>query len=687
MVQHNEMTEVEFLDMKLHQGPLDNWSNRERLALACSVKKSGDQNWVSVSRAIKPYGEPSRPAEWFSQKNCALQYTDMLEKVETPKRKRGEHGELETTQNQIARKLTIERIEELKRLVVEEQKCYKALKKEVEMIKSGQWDDKLKEIWEQKQGSKKETEVVKPSDVPVQQTSPGIKQTDGSVKTKKPHPKPLLIPTKSGEQVKETAPVDSSVPENTQAADNPIVSEDQTTPTKILVTSTDTQDAPTGQGDQKPRPTPPPSPLLSSLLQSQATSLFGLQQIKQEAEQEHAQKAKEMLGGGDNLGIQTPEVTPTPSLPVTPTEIVQPSPSSAAPTLTKLLHLPSVQNKPATLDPLPTSPAEEIPDLIKIEVKKEILDVEEVIETTGILMDITNEVEVETVTPKTESPEKSSVDQPENSAAEDELDLPETPSDTAFGEEPASPASSVSSPMSEGGSREDGGKEEDPKDRDDNSSKQSDVDTSDDETVRESDDTLSLSASQITAPCGGALSESIPNSPLSHCSDTEDEKAYKTWKKSIMLVWRAAATHKYANVFLHPVTEDIAPGYHGIVHKPMDLSTIKKYIENGRLRTTTEFQRDMMLMFTNAVMYNSSNHNVYKMAVVMYEDVMHHIEQYVNTQLMVQSNETKMLRPLRRSEKSESSDKEEELKRKRTSIDTSMEGGKTKKRKTRADDT
>lgn len=58
----------------------------------------------------------------------------------------------------------------------------------------------------------------------------------------------------------------------------------------------------------------------------------------------------------------------------------------------------------------------------------------------------------------------------------------------------------------------------------------------------------------------------------------------------------------------------------------MDLSTIKKNIETGSLRTTVEFQRDMMLMFTNAIMYNASNHNVYKMAKEMYDDVMLHIE-------------------------------------------------------------
>ena len=58
----------------------------------------------------------------------------------------------------------------------------------------------------------------------------------------------------------------------------------------------------------------------------------------------------------------------------------------------------------------------------------------------------------------------------------------------------------------------------------------------------------------------------------------------------------------------------------------MDLSTIKKNVETGIIRTTVDFQRDMMLMFTNAIMYNSSDHNVFKMAKEMYDDVMQHLE-------------------------------------------------------------
>lgn len=60
--------------------------------------------------------------------------------------------------------------------------------------------------------------------------------------------------------------------------------------------------------------------------------------------------------------------------------------------------------------------------------------------------------------------------------------------------------------------------------------------------------------------------------------------------------------------------------------RPMDLSTIKKNIENGLIRSTAEFQRDIMLMFQNAVMYNSSDHDVYHMAVEMQRDVLEQIQ-------------------------------------------------------------
>lgn len=72
----------------------------------------------------------------------------------------------------------------------------------------------------------------------------------------------------------------------------------------------------------------------------------------------------------------------------------------------------------------------------------------------------------------------------------------------------------------------------------------------------------------------------------------------------------------------------------------MDLSAIKKNIESGVIRTTAEFQRDIMLMFQNAVMYNSSDHDVYHMALEMQRDVLEHVQQFLATQLIMQTSET-----------------------------------------------
>jgi bromodomain-containing protein 8 len=70
--------------------PLDEWNTHEQLCLASAVACSGDQNWMSVSRALKGIvnSYSSRPADWFTAKSCAIQYGKLLESVETPKRKK-----------------------------------------------------------------------------------------------------------------------------------------------------------------------------------------------------------------------------------------------------------------------------------------------------------------------------------------------------------------------------------------------------------------------------------------------------------------------------------------------------------------------------------------------------------------------------------------------------------------------
>ncbi|XP_071560017.1 uncharacterized protein Brd8 isoform X3 [Temnothorax nylanderi] len=138
---------------------------------------------------------------------------------------------------------------------------------------------------------------------------------------------------------------------------------------------------------------------------------------------------------------------------------------------------------------------------------------------------------------------------------------------------------------------------------------------------------------------------------------------YRAWKKAVMLVYNRLATHKYASVFLRPITEDQAPGYHSVIFRPMDLSTIKKNIDNGTIRSTMHFQRDVMLMFQNAIMYNKHDTFIFKMAVSMQEECLQHM------QILVQATGEGTFRRETRTAASSSSEAiESSLKRKRSHI-------------------
>ena len=39
-------------EMKVKGGTLDAWSAKEKLALGCSVQRSGDQNWLVISWSL-----------------------------------------------------------------------------------------------------------------------------------------------------------------------------------------------------------------------------------------------------------------------------------------------------------------------------------------------------------------------------------------------------------------------------------------------------------------------------------------------------------------------------------------------------------------------------------------------------------------------------------------------------------
>ncbi|KAL1252810.1 hypothetical protein QQF64_017503 [Cirrhinus molitorella] len=760
---------------KLLLGPTEPWSIREKLCLASSVMKSGDQNWVSVSRAIKPFAEPGRPPDWFSQKHCASQYSELLETTEAPKRKRGEKGEVvETVEDVIVRRLTAERIEELKRLIKDTQEKHRKLKRETELIQAGHLDSKLEELWEEIVRSRKqeeeEAEVKRKATDAAYQARQAVKNTPKrvpSVTVRSPSgacSPSLDFPIGDPSEYTSNTGTGSTVFVPLTELPGPGVVEaslgsllDESTQKKLL-----------GQ-----KITPPPSPLLSELLKK-GSLLPTSPRLAVEGESPSSQ----LTGSHDNQMM-------TSSLPASQA-------ATGAPTLSRLLEagpaqFPSQLSSLATVDSSPSATASAVDtaaplstgsdgapsasvdnkeavlgeeDLVTVSYMAEELDLETVGDIIAIIEEKGDEnaealdaAAVEAALSLCEDtghnlsgtwePNPFRPIGPEPSSTSEDLDphslhllegkregsdmcgsssgcaqgytapcatVPSVPQD------PTPTAGAHSNPESHSALRlehTDEAQDGQPEslhaviksETDEWTQSQSDTRSEDDHVikqhskeVKEEEEAVSDaeegSVSEMKAglegdgveDCGGeedgdgvylsepegeteldppasesedgysmhtasssvqlhTTADSIPSSPASSqfsiCSeDQEAIQAQKIWKKAIMLVWRAAANHRYANVFLQPVTDDIAPGYHSIVHRPMDLSTIKKNIENGLIRTTAEFQRDIMLMFQNAVMYNSSDHDVFHMAVEMQRDVLEQIQQFLATQLIMQTSES-----------------------------------------------
>ncbi|EDV53240.1 bromodomain-containing protein 8 [Drosophila erecta] len=146
--------------LQLSRMPLDTWSKREQLILASAVSCSGDQNWITVSRTLKAIcgnGSSNRPADWFSQKNCAVQYGNLLESVEATKRKKrssessagvSSPATVETPTELLLRRLTEERQAEIKAQMRQDQETYRRIQREIDSLQSDAvTEQELQDMW------------------------------------------------------------------------------------------------------------------------------------------------------------------------------------------------------------------------------------------------------------------------------------------------------------------------------------------------------------------------------------------------------------------------------------------------------------------------------------------------------------------------------------------------------------
>ncbi|XP_028574371.2 bromodomain-containing protein 8 isoform X9 [Podarcis muralis] len=804
----------------LSAGPTEPWSIREKLCLASSVMRSGDQNWVSVSRAIKPFAEPGRPPDWFSQKHCASQYSELLETTETPKRKRGEKGEVvETVEDVIVRKLTAERVEELKKMIKETQEKYRQLKRDAELIQAGHMDHRLEELCNdivvKKRMEEEEAEVKRKatdaayqarqavkntsrrppgimvrspagstspgadyslgdlSQPTLEEASPGVGESDMTVVSGHTSSSGLLLEVGGvlpGLHGGEMQSASTTVPASPAASGAPTLSRlleagpaQFTTslasfsavasepPGKLLpppvesVSQATLVMVPTLQA---PAAVPPAATPESVATVSQPNTCVSMEavpdphtvtvsmdsseismiidSIKKDClgsgasgavgtSKDHSIDGKEDLDlaekmdiavsyTGEELDFETvgdiiaiiedkvddhSEVLDVAAVEAFCDEIEDPQ-SLTDPWEHPLQREHPIQQeheKQSQIPPMAVTVKQERPDCEESEAKgiRDLMSIGDLgteiktepseqgqihlsPEEASALATRTSEapedeetrvaglegsememesskVEMDHGTVKTELPPDDDTSSPHAPSASEDSSQADLHHKYELSESMKEEAQALFENQMKGEEdEEDGASEaaslEEPKEEDQGEGYLSEMDN--EPPVSESDDGFSIHNAPLQSH---TLADSIPSSPASSqfsvCSeDQEAIQAQKIWKKAIMLVWRAAANHRYANVFLQPVTDDIAPGYHSIVQRPMDLSTIKKNIENGLIRTTAEFQRDIMLMFQNAVMYNSSDHDVYHMAVEMQRDVLEQIQQFLATQLIMQTSES-----------------------------------------------
>ncbi|XP_069002555.1 bromodomain-containing protein 8 isoform X5 [Embiotoca jacksoni] len=640
-------------------GPTEPWSVREKLCLATSVMKSGDQNWVSVSRAIKPFAEPGRPPDWFSQKHCASKYSELLETTEAPKRKRGEKGEVvETVEDVIVRRLTAERVDVLKKLIKETQEKHRKLKREAELIQAGHLDSKLQELWveilqKKKLEEEKEAELKRKNTDAAYQARLAAKNTPKRMPSVTMHsPSGCCSPN---QEFSPGDPLDCLTLDFTGSTKS-------ASGTARLLTFTETSgpgnddishglllDDATQKKLLGQKATPPPSPLLSELLKKGSILATN----------------SRLIGEGD---MSAGNMTGTHDLQLAPP--TQPlSQASGAPMLSRLLEAGPTQFSPplgfmvsadsgaplSAATPVPVdsavSASAEVdvmvpsvaPGCQPVSAEDKVSELSEEDMTVSYMGD---ELDLKTVG------DIIAIIEDKETKVEDGI--------SARGAERASRTkvdNELNGPEVSGEEEGDGGEE---------FFSEPDGEIELEPAASESEDGYSLHTASSSLHLH-TTADSIPSSPASSqfsvgSEDLEALQAHKIWKKAIMLVWRAAANHRYANVFLQPVTDEIAPGYHGIVHRPMDLATIKKNIETGLIRTTAEFQRDIMLMFQNAVMYNGLDHDVYHMALEMQRDVLEQIQQFLATQLIMETSESgisaKSLRGRESTRKQDSTDKD-----------------------------
>jgi hypothetical protein len=77
------------------------------------------------------------------------------------------------------------------------------------------------------------------------------------------------------------------------------------------------------------------------------------------------------------------------------------------------------------------------------------------------------------------------------------------------------------------------------------------------------------------------------------------------------------ASFKSSSLFARPPDDATAPDYHTLIRHPTDLTSIRAQLKSGTIQTPLQLQRELLLMYANATMYNKSGSDVSRWAQEM----------------------------------------------------------------------
>ncbi|XP_028158476.1 bromodomain-containing protein 8 isoform X2 [Ostrinia furnacalis] len=724
--------------LQLKRVPLDTWNIREQLCLASAVLRSGDQNWMSVSRALKTVGEPNRPPDWYSQKSCAAQYGAMLEHVETPKRKkRNSEGGVDTPQESILRRLTQERMVEIQKTVAEMNQQHEQIMNEMNEARNpATSEERLRELWANIEAAKRARERENARRAAwLKEREERRARADRTWRPAQP-----TTPTSPATPAPASSPLLTSLLKS-----SPVVTTPQhiSHPNKVIDTVSPSATAPTlsmllensvPPVEQQPKHTEDnkhaaqdskhaaiehiksqlqqieqqlsasssasPVPLAPAVdiddIEIKAEDVYAFRDVdihippvahmhkanariiekptfkKDEAEivappiEDADVNIEDVIKVSHEVPIEEPSPPEEPEVKIAFPEVKFPTPE-----IKVIQDEQKVKEEVKEIEPPPPEP-EEAANNEDVEEESQPVDVESVEPAEEIAPPPEETETPPTVTeapPPAETiplPTETPVEEPEESKEEETVAEPPPPPEPEAEqiiEEEIEVSSNVEEPILEEikqeQSTEESTQEDDKKDEDaedsiplkemmreeaasvaqererDAETKTERAETEDTHTETDDDTPMELSREEEkdgkkkrdysrkkksdSRTCSGsesAAEASAPDSP----SASDAERQHRLWKKSVMLVYSRLCAHKYASLFLRPISDEEAPGYSTVVKRPMDLTAIRRNIENGVIRTTAEFQRDVLLMLSNALMYNSSEHSVYCMAKEMHEE-------------------------------------------------------------------